>query len=815
MSEPSPTPTTPRPRAFTVRAVVIGVLLALPLAWLTPWNDWYLDNAYLFNNFLPPLATTVLLLLAAVVNPLLGPRRRLARGELVVIAALLLAVGGVVSSGFARYWSGVVAGPARMLARTNHDALKLPLDEARAEAALARMRAHAERDAARLDADGNGRLDADEAWGSAERIAAADRDGDGTLTREEYVLARLAGDDAAQATWTWALPGDLFLGLPPAGPSDANDAEYQHVVDGYLDGARGVSAAGARIGHRARVTWRAADGVLHERELALSGDEREHHPAAGALDLDAPLGAALRGHRAGVVVATPLGPVEILAVEPPGVPWYAWAAPALAWAPLVIGLCLASIAAAFLVRRQWLEHERLPYPVAAATFSLIDDPQPGRRLPPVVGDRGFGVALAIAAAVVTWRGLAAMDVVPFTIALEVRLPLDGQPWEKMYEWWMQVNPHLFLGMLAMAFLIPLDLSFSLWFFFVATNLIVMALRTGGHEISFHHVRHVGFGAFAMIAPLVLWLGRRWYLAVAAAAFGRRTDAAARAAAPWLWAMIGGLATMAAWLVAHGAPVVEAIGMVLMYVGFLLVIARILAEAGVPFLQMPENINELLYTTIGFGLPVAALLPLALIGMCLLDAREAVLPYAVDASYLAERGAVPPRRLAATMLVVALAGAAIACAAVVWFAYTGSGHSDTFTPYQYELDKIANGDAAGGVASTARRAEDFWCYGLGAGVTAACAVARTLLSWWPFHPLALGVALSYPGAHGWASFLVAWAAKALIMRYGGVGLYRRLVPVAIGLAAGEALAVCGFAVAKIVIQGIHGVPIATYVNALPS
>ncbi len=280
-------------------------------------------------------------------------------------------------------------------------------------------------------------------------------------------------------------------------------------------------------------------------------------------------------------------------------------------------------------------------------------------------------------------------------------------------------------------------------------------------------------------------------------------------------MIAGLATMTAWLIAYGAAPLSALGMVLMYFAFLLVIARILAEAGVPFLQMPENINELLYTTIGFGLPVAALLPLALIGMCLFDSREAVLPYAVNASYLAERADVPPRRLATTMFLVALAGAGIACAAVIYYAYTGSGHSDGWIPYQYELDKIAHGDAAGGTESTAKRGEDFWCYGVGATITAVCGIGRMFLAWWPFHPLALAVALSYPGAHGWASFLLAWVVKALVMRYGGVGLYRRLVPVAIGLAAGEALAVCGFAVAKIVIQGIYGHPMATYVNALPS
>ena len=98
------------PRAFTVRAVVLGLALALPIAWLTPWNDWFLRNAFLYNNYLPAIVTGVLLMLALVVNPLLGARR-LQRGELTVVTALLLVIGGVVSSGFIRYWPIAVAGP--------------------------------------------------------------------------------------------------------------------------------------------------------------------------------------------------------------------------------------------------------------------------------------------------------------------------------------------------------------------------------------------------------------------------------------------------------------------------------------------------------------------------------------------------------------------------------------------------------------------------------------------------------------------------------------------------------------------------------
>ena len=62
------------------------------------------------------------------------------------------------------------------------------------------------------------------------------------------------------------------------------------------------------------------------------------------------------------------------------VPWAAWVRPTVAWgllASMVVGgiLCLSVI-----FRRQWVENERLPYPLANVYLSLIEEPVPGTML---------------------------------------------------------------------------------------------------------------------------------------------------------------------------------------------------------------------------------------------------------------------------------------------------------------------------------------------------------------------------------------------------------------------------------------------------
>jgi hypothetical protein len=90
-------------------------------------------------------------------------------------------------------------------------------------------------------------------------------------------------------------------------------------------------------------------------------------------------------------------------------------------------------------------------------------------------------------------------------------------------------------------------------------------------------------------------------------------------------------------------------------------------------------------------------------------------------------------------------------------------------------------------------------------TAGLGVARLLLSWWPIHPLGFLVAASYPTYQIWFSFFLAWLAKALVMRYGGMQLYKTLKPAAYGLIAAEAVVAGGFLVVAL-ICGMCGHPL---------
>jgi hypothetical protein len=62
--------------------------------------------------------------------------------------------------------------------------------------------------------------------------------------------------------------------------------------------------------------------------------------------------------------------------------------------------------------------------------------------------------------------------------------------------------------------------------------------------------------------------------------------------------------------------------------------------------------------------------------------------------------------------------------------------------------------------------------------------RTQFVWWPFHPAGYAIALTYGGEYYWSCLVIAWGLKSLVLRYGGIGMYRRIVPFVFGVILGE-------------------------------
>ena len=110
-------------RSVTPRAVVIGLVGAVALCVLTPYNDYKIAATALAGNQFPVGAIFMLLLLAAPVNGTLGaiaPRYRFSRSEMLTVWTLMLVASGLPSSGMMRFFLPHIAAPAYFSNTTNN-----------------------------------------------------------------------------------------------------------------------------------------------------------------------------------------------------------------------------------------------------------------------------------------------------------------------------------------------------------------------------------------------------------------------------------------------------------------------------------------------------------------------------------------------------------------------------------------------------------------------------------------------------------------------------------------------------------------------
>jgi hypothetical protein len=75
-------------------------------------------------------------------------------------------------------------------------------------------------------------------------------------------------------------------------------------------------------------------------------------------------------------------------------------------------------------------------------------------------------------------------------------------------------------------------------------------------------------------------------------------------------------------------------------------------------------------------------------------------------------------------------------------------------------------------------------GVGRILTALLVCARHYYWWWPLHPVGYALVGSLVTTYLWPPLWISCLIKALILRYGGLGGYRRYIPFFLGLIMGE-------------------------------
>ena len=472
--------------------------------------------------------------------------------------------------------------------------------------------------------------------------------------------------------------------------------------------------------------------------------------------------------------------------------WQVWLEPLFGWALFLAALWLAVLCLMAILRRQWVERERLAFPVLHVPLAMVEESD-GRFLPPFFRSRlmwlGFAVTFAVASADALHNYFPEFPVLfaqtPTLVTLRGTVRIG-----------VRLNPL----MLGFAYLVNTRLSFSIWFFYlvyeftqgVFTLLGVSCTEelgawspSGAVEPIF---AHQSLGAMIVFVVAGLWAARQHLGAVLRGAWRPDPRAEADEMVSYRGAVFGlaaGLVTMTAWLARAGTPLWIAVAVVAIAFVIFISLTRAMVDGGVAVI-VPAMV-PLGFALSAFGADALGPKGMAVMAFSLVWAGDLLMFMMAPCAHAARVASELPRGRGRVFAGVLLAMACAFVVSVVVMLGLGYEHGaanlhwqyfNAFPQYPAQIisTRLLNptGPSLAGWGWTA----------LGAAVMALLTLAHYRLPWWPLHPLGYMVSPSWVIGSIWFPFFVAWLVKSLVLRIGGMNAYRRSCWLFYGLILGQ-------------------------------
>ncbi len=464
--------------------------------------------------------------------------------------------------------------------------------------------------------------------------------------------------------------------------------------------------------------------------------------------------------------------------------WRVWAPALVVWAPLLAALYAVMIASMVIFRRQWDDRERLAYPLTQVPLALVDGEAQLLRS----GTMWAGFAIPVFFASLKGLHHYFPVVPPFELAQSV--PLFGAYGSLMFR--------LSFPMLGFFFLVNLDAAFSLWFFnllfFLAQALMLkigleFAVNLGPFGTPFALYKFLGWGAMLALVVGLTLMAKDHLADVVGKACGRRPavrdDDEAMSYRAAVITVIAGLLVMSFWLQWSGLSYGIAWYYLAMAFLFFLGLTRIVVESGLAEAVAPLIAPGAVVGSLGSGvLGARGHAALALTYVYSSDIRTYPMASAATSLKLFHDGGLRGRGLFWVMVLGLVVGGLSSLWATLAMAYRFGGATmnswffvngpQSSFNWLGQLLQLPVGISPLGLAVTA----------FGAVVMAALMLGRQRFWWWPLHPVGWAIGSVWIMNQLWFTCLLAWAIKSSLVKYGGLRLYRRARPVALGLILGQ-------------------------------
>ena len=477
------------------------------------------------------------------------------------------------------------------------------------------------------------------------------------------------------------------------------------------------------------------------------------------------------------------------------IPWALWAGPLVWWGLFMFAFYLVSVSFISLMHHQWSRQERLVYPLAAVPTMLLDSLDDPVR--------------SILRSKLLWCGFVVAWLLPTVNMLDRVFDFEfingfGIPGFGIEIRRLGVSYGLNTDLLVvgLSYLVNLNVLLSVWLFHLLIALengvlnffgIVAALPAQPHAPANVLLAHQQIGSLLFIVGASLWIARRFLKRQWQHVAGRG-DEPNLVRARWSAALgVIGLLYMAGFIWATGL----ALGWTLLFLGVSLAVffgtARLLAQTGVGRLRAAVSIPPLLTNIAGTGnFGGQGLTAMGLSFVWTADIQLFLMGTLAHAFKVCEdvRLKLSGHKILFFLTTAMVVGLVTTIACYVWLGYRHGllhGYSWYFVASpQYHWAWVSNSINN---PNPPQFLPAFFMV-LGAGLAGLLSLASYRIANWPLHPVGLAIALTNTVRIDWFGMFLAWLIKLVIIRYGGVGLYRKVLPFFIGLILGTCVGVGG-------------------------
>ncbi len=483
------------------------------------------------------------------------------------------------------------------------------------------------------------------------------------------------------------------------------------------------------------------------------------------------------------------------ASETGAIQWGPWIVPLIAWGVFFLALWITMMAMMVMLQRQWSEKEKLTYPLLYL---------------PVEVTEGLGTGVLVANFFrnpVMWTGFAIAAIYNLTNIINAYNPgftalgkyydigalFTERPWSAIQPLQVHYRPE----MIGFGYLVSTEVALSIWAFYLLLRIEAVLAAGAGLDIAgFPFVQEQGLGAYLAMAVFLLWIAREHLAQVFRKAFtgdpSIRDDDEPMSYRLAVFAFVGGLAVVLAWVNAAGMALWVALLYFALILAVALVYARIRAEVGVPLIWMfpyYQHYKFIKYTLGSAPLQVGGswqtLTTFTTLVFLSRGYYPALIGYQAEGFRLARDTRISQRSMSWLLIIAMVVGFYVA----IWLhlrAYYmyGSGGLTSLGGWGYGIAMQEYEQLTG--YAKGHSSPDLWRIGAtsaGFLATAALTIVRMIFLRFPLHPLAFGMAGSY-GSLIWGSFFIVWIVKSIVFKLGGMSAYKRLVPGFLGLALGH-------------------------------